>query len=222
MHCCKLRLFEVTLNTHLSRIIVKSYSAQVEKHRRMTGLVNAIILSVSVLIISVREQEQDRSELVFVVKVSGPLHSSPVVPLTPWPLSFHPACSCVSPSSLCVEESCSAEDLVTPPMTAAVSLSYQLHWLTDTLANPDPSFYSPSGNVYHFRHYPPPSGPMQTPIPLQDLHKPLSALTNTPYNTLSVSLDMLHAAVLNGEYVLSPRSPLWWKTPLIPALPDLV
>lgn len=83
MHCCKLRLFEVTLNTHLSRIIVKSYSAQVEKHRRMTGLVNAIILSVSVLIISVREQEQDRSELVFVVKVSGPLHSSPVVPLAP-------------------------------------------------------------------------------------------------------------------------------------------
>lgn len=43
-------------------------------------------MSVSVLIISVREQEQDRSELVFVVKVSGPLHSSPVVPLTPTPL----------------------------------------------------------------------------------------------------------------------------------------
>lgn len=29
------------LNTHLSRIIVKSYSAQVEKYRRMTGLLNA-------------------------------------------------------------------------------------------------------------------------------------------------------------------------------------
>lgn len=53
-------------------------------------------------------------------------------------------------------------------MTIAVTLSYQL-LVTDTLSNPNPSFYSPSGNLYqlqqhlHVAHYPIPFSP-------QDVH----------------------------------------------------
>lgn len=48
MHCCKLFLFEVTLNTHLSRVM--GYSAQMGKYRLIKRLPNTLTLSVSVSI----------------------------------------------------------------------------------------------------------------------------------------------------------------------------
>lgn len=132
--------FEVSFNTHLAGIIVKML---VSTHRwKSTRLLNAITLSVAVSTIRTGRG-----------RTLAP-HSSPVVRLTPPEpsrspcLLFYPS---LSPSARCA---CSAKDLVTPLLTAAVRLSYQLHWVTDTLSNPDPSFYSPSGIVCHFfSHY---------------------------------------------------------------------
>lgn len=76
----------------------------------------------------------------------------------PDPSQFTPPASFFPPRSLlprCAWRRVAVmEDPVTRFMTAAVILSYQLHRLTDTLTNSDPSFYSAPGNVCCFQHYP--------------------------------------------------------------------
>lgn len=165
MHCCKLFVCVLSLILISPRVIVKPFSAQVGKYRRITRFLNTLTLPVSVCITV--SESRNRTGQGWCLQwrcqgLPGPsfksLHSSPVISLTPWPFSFHPApsyFSCSPSSSLCEEESGSVEDLVTPLMTAAVSLSYQLHRLTDTLSNPDPSFYSPFENLYQLQQHPP-------------------------------------------------------------------
>lgn len=105
--------------------------------------VNILTLTVS---ISSQCQRQAKGQARAGMNVSECLHSSRNFPLTPPDLSHFTVFSCF-PVSLLLQ-SCNMEALVTPLMTAAVRLYYQLHILTDTLTNPGRCFYSPSGNVY--------------------------------------------------------------------------
>lgn len=177
MHCYKLFVCVLSLIIISPRFIVKPFSAQVGKNWRITRFLNTLTLSLSACITV--SESRNRTGQGWCLQwrcqgLPGPsfksLHSSPVIPLTPWPFSFHPALPYFSrsPSScLCEEESGSVEDLVTPLMTAAVSLSYQLHRLNDTLSTPDPRFYSPFENLYQLQQHPP---QRRSPISLQDCH----------------------------------------------------
>lgn len=85
-------------------------------------------------------QRTGQSLHAFVATGSGFLHSLPYLPLLPFdPPHF---------SRLPCRQSCSVEDLVTPLMTAAVRLYYQLNSVNDTLNTAEPCFHSPSGNIY--------------------------------------------------------------------------
>lgn len=113
--------FEVPFNTHLAGIIVKML---VSTHRwKSTRLLNAITLSVLITVSRIRTGRGwtlwRRCQGLFIHHL-----------LSSWPSRkpSHSPClllfPSLSPSARCA---CSAEDLVTPLLTAAVRLSYQLH-----------------------------------------------------------------------------------------------
>lgn len=113
--------FEVSFNTHLAGIVVKML---VSTHRwKSTRLLNAISLSVLITVSRIWTGQG----------WTLPPHSSPVVRPTPPEPSCLP-CLLLFPSLSPARCACSVEDLVTPLLTAAVRLSYQLHWVTDALS----------------------------------------------------------------------------------------
>lgn len=168
VNCFCLKWHATLISPGLLLKVTQHILSRVENYRLITRLLSAF--NPVCVPHSVREHEQDRSELVSDVKVSGPLHSSPVDPLTPpGPSHFTPLVPFFPVSSL----SPHAWGRVAARRTwwhlswqqlSASPINY-MNWLTP--------FYSASGNFYHYRH--------------------------------NILLDMLHAAVLNGGYALSPR-----------------